>query len=328
MYYTVRTEESEEKRAFKVNINLDEELYAMLCNDAEKFRVIKKDGTANENGFINRVIRYYLGEYVDLMETRYETTLRIITEECPEMNVEKRGRIARNIAFSGIDCCRGSALRPARGLSLYVCADNRAPIYTVINRSFKDVSLSTFIREMLRSFMTLPVYRREQLIYADRIDTVEKAIRMNESVEYVSPGTRRIHHFFPAYIGHSEHEYFNYVVGQLDSENHTTFPIRIANMEDVYLAGNPAVFTGDFPLLLGRMKKNGIQFAIQQDRIYTVTLTAEGYEAFTRRYLERPVPLTAVHRDDGSVMMTFDCSEFQLNCFFRPFDGMIVDIEG
>ena len=312
----------------KTNIYLDDELYEKLKNDAERFKITRKDGSPNESRFINLVIKNFSGEYVHMTECRYENTLKMISEEVCDMSMDKLDRIARMVAYTNIDLLCKAKGRPCHNLSMYICEENWPVILKPLNRTFKDKGISTYIREMLHAFMQLPVYRREQLIYADRIAAVEEAIRLHESVCYKHPETQKWHHFFPAYIGYSDHEFYNYVVGQIDNEEHNTYPVRIANMVGVCAAAEPAVFTEDFNVYLERMKKNGIQFAVQDNRIFTVTVTRKGYDTFRKRYMERPVAVNTEFMDNDTVVMTFDCSEFQLDAFFRPFDGQIVEIRG
>ena len=135
------------------------------------------------------------------------------------------------------------------------------------------------------------------------------------------------HHFFPDCIEYARHEYYNYVIGQFDNDRHSTCPVRLMTMEEVFLTATEAVFTDDYYAFKERMLKNGVQFPIQDDKVFTVVLSPEGYRRFTKRYLERPAVISWHLRDDGSVVMTFDCSQFQLMSYFVPFGDEIVDME-
>ena len=79
-------------------------------------------------------------------------------------------------------------------------------------------------------------------------------------------------------------------------------------------------------MLMERTLRNGIQFAVQEDRLFTIVLSKDGYNNYLNRYLEQPEPIETEHMDDGSVRMTFDCSLFQLKGYFEPFRKQVTGI--
>ena len=309
----------------KISVYLNERQYRGILDDARCFSILRGDGRPNVNRFCNLALCNHLEKYTELMKRRFEKALKILRSR---FRNEKAGTIemaAREIAFANLDFGSEPKEKSGRSVSLLIDPDKQAMVQEAISRSFMDIDISEFIRGLLRSYLSFPFFMRERIIYADRIRIITKAIENRESVAYKHPGSGEWHHFYPAVIGYSKHEYYNYVVGQIDNSHHTTYAVRLSNMAQVYDAAMPAVFTEDFPLYLERMQRNGIQFGINEDRIYEVTLTEDGYEEFNRRYLEQPDPVSTQIRDDGSVRLAFDCSRFQLDKYFMPFNGKILE---
>ena len=310
-----------------IKVYLDAGLYGRIADDAGSFKITMDDGRPNRNRYINLIVSNYLGQYRAQMDRRFEENLEIIKEECRKETGRVQERAARRLAFKEINRGSESGAHSDRSVAIIIDRDNRPLVGEAINVSFKYEGVSVFLRSLIQSFMSLPVYRREQIIFADRLRIINEAIRMKESVKYKNRETGKCHVFSPAVVGYSMHEYYNYVVGQYVNAYHTIAPVRLATMDCVCRSENSAVFTSDFPMLMKRMLKNGIQFAIQEDRLFRVTLTKEGYDTFSRRYMEQPAPVKKEFRDDGSVVITFDCSWFHLNAYFTPFNGQIIDIE-
>ena len=101
----------------------------------------------------------------------------------------------------------------------------------------------------------------------------------------------------------------------------------MATLNDAFLSNKHSEFAPEFEEHYQRMKKHGIQFAIDKDDIYTVILTQDGYKDFKKNYLERPVPFENDPQPDenGNYTLKFDCSDMQFKKFFAPFKGKIIE---
>lgn len=307
----------------KVNVYVNEEMFNGINEDARNFKITKPSGSVNLNKLCNLIIYNYLEQYIERINHRAEVVYEILQSNGISPDDGKLMDMAKEIAYTDIVAASPSYGSKKRVLSLVIDRDKRATVKEAIFKSFKDIQISVFLRGLIGSYLDLPVYQRELIVYADRIRKIETAIEQHEAVRYKNRESGKIPQFFPSMIEHSKHEYFNYVVGQFDNDRHSTAPVRLANMDDLVLTGVSAVFTDDFETMKEKMLRNGIQFAIQDDQVHTVTLTPDGYRNFEKRYLERPEPLTTVFNEDGTVTLTFDCSMFQLEAYFCPFKDNI-----
>ena len=171
--------------------------------------------------------------------------------------------------------------------------------------------------------MTLPVYKREQVIYKDELSKINNAIIKKEKLSYYRKDTGKRHILNPYSVETSSYEMFNYLVGQFDySEKHKT-SIRISKISDIVPIHESAEFTDDFEICLKAMRRNGIQFAMDEVVLKTVELNENQYNAYKRKYLDRPA-IVSETLTDGIHICTFDCSDFQLETYFAPFDNNII----
>ena len=71
------------------------------------------------------------------------------------------------------------------------------------------------------------------------------------------------------------------------------------------------------------MEYNGIQFGIDKKTTTTILLNSSAFDSYNKNYVDRPEYTEIKYRQDGSVELTFNCSVFQLNKYFFPFNSII-----
>ena len=308
----------------KLNIYLSDSTLDQLTNDALGFLIKKKDNVPNRNKFCNLLIYNYLDQYMSQISKCSEETYALLEKTFPDSKRTLIKSLSRQIAYKNLVTATSDQGRSNKTLSLKIDNLKKTRILEALCSNLDDVDLSVFFRGLFQSYLSLPVYQREQIIYADRISSLDKAIHQEVSITYKNASTGKQNFFFPKLIQHSQHEYYNYVLGQFDNSHHGIGSIRIANLNDLYLSQRPANFSDEFEETIQRRKRNGVQFSYRENEIprHTITLTKEGYNKYLRRYLERPKPTSiSSNNDDGSVTLEFDCSEFQFNSYFKPFEN-------
>ena len=314
----------------KLNIYLSDSTLNQLTNDALGFLVKKKDNIPNRNKFCNLLIYNYLERYMSQVNKCSEETYALLEKTLPNSKKPLIRSLSRQIAYKNLVTATSDQGPVNKTLSLKIDNSKKTRILEALCNNLDEVDLSIFFRSLFQSYLSLPVYQREQIIYADRIAILDKAIRKEVSITYKNASTGKQNFFFPKLIQHSQHEYYNYVIDQFDNSHHGIGSIRIANLNDLYLSQRPAIFSDEFAETVKRMQRNGVQFSYSENENpkHTITLTKEGYNRYQRRYLERPEPTSISQiNDDGSVTLEFDCSEFQFNSYFRPFEDNIKDAD-
>jgi len=311
----------------KINIYLGDETYNKLIDDCKSFEIFRDNGNKlNINKFYNLLINNFLKDYLTSIDRLADNIFSQLQPIIAEKDDHKFRKASKRIAYNNSVKPIINKEKNNKTLSIIINKDSIPTIAAAIAKSLDDVELSVFFRGMILSYLSLPTYKREQIIFAKRYKTVLEAIKKKESIDYVTPKTKEIHTYYPAYVETSEHELFNYVIGEHVGKNHHTNSIRLARMENVYLSNKHSEFAPVFHEHYLRMKKHGVQFRIDKDEFHTILLTKEGYESFQSNYLERPIPFEEKPKpdQDGNFTLTFNCSEFQFNKYFEPFKDKII----
>ena len=313
----------------KINVYVSDQVFCQLTNDSRGFLVLKKDDSPNRNKLCNLLIYNYLDQYISQINKCAEDTYSLLEKTSMQSEWSSIKTLSRQIAYQNLVTVTSDQGRVNKTLSLKIDNSKKTKILEALSNNLEDVDLSVFFRGLFQSYLRLPVYQREQVIFADRMAILNKAIKEEVSVSYKNASTHKQNSFFPKLIQHSQHEYFNYAIGQFDNAHHGIGAIRIANMNELYVSQKPAVFSDNFTEIIKKMQRNGVQFSYRNNEKsnYIVTLTKDGFDNYKRRYLERPEPISSpVANADGSVTLKFDCSEFQLKAYFMPFGDNILEL--
>ena len=184
-----------------------------------------------------------------------------------------------------------------------------------------SLDISSFFRSMFLSYLSFPVYKREQFIYKKEIDSINKIIQNGEKMNYTNKDNNHSHFFNPYIIDHSPHELFNYLIGQFDHGDRHNTSIRVSKIKEIVPIHERSSFSGSFYECYDIIRKNGIQFGgIDEVLSRKVVLNEEQYRQYHRRYLDRPI-IIREEIEDGMHICHFNCSEFQLRAYFIPFDN-------
>lgn len=303
-----------------VKIYVSEEMHVQLCSDAERFKVVKRDGKVNMNLFLNDLIINYLQEYADRIDQTAMILLKSMDAHLFSAKKKEYERIARKAAFDMIT--KGSTYSGdlKKRFSVTIRSTSVDLICEAIFRSTGTSDVSAFLRGLFAQYLTLPIYKRELVIYKAAAERIQRIIDRGNKLIYTYGVNNRARQFNPYAITHSKDEIHNYLAGQQDNERHFNTVIRLNNIKHIEDTGEPVSFTENFRECYEAMVRNGIQYGnIDAVVIRRVHLTEEGVRRYEYRYTDRPEPVSKEQCEDGTWIYSFDCSLQQLESYFSPF---------
>ena len=268
----------------------------------------------NKNYFFNLLIANYIDEYVSILEKRKDKMLEVLNENIIGGNKEDFIEIAYKLAHNSIQS-EGYGDND-RFISLRIANDNVAPIASLISKT-NQPKVSVFLRNLFMSYLTLPAYKREQIIYAKQYNVMLKALSRNVKISYRNRKKRKSHTMSPYSVEQSLIEFHNYVIGTIDGKSGAT-SVKLLNMESVIMLSDKCELSDNFKEAYKVMQQNGIQFAVDELKRHKVYMSDEAYKKYNVRYIDKPVIVDSGADENGEYYI-FNCSKFQLENFFMPF---------
>ncbi len=293
----------------KIKVNLTESSYNKLIEDIGEFKVSKSDKTINKNKFINLLFKNFYSIYEDNIESTIDTINTVVDDK--ELSKE----IALKLQSSIVDSKNNYF---NKGLT-FILNEENSSLFEYIESNLLYMSASAYFRNMIMEYLSYPQYKREEIIYKDKVDKILEGINNKNIIQFkVNDKTVT---FKPYKLGTSKEEVYSYLIGKIaDVDKILSF--NISTIKDVVVTRDSYKFTKEEISLLEENIMNGIQFPYSSPYKCTIVLTQRGVETFEKRYVNRPIPVSV----DGN-KYTFSCSFFQLKSYFMAF-GADAIIEG
>ncbi len=296
-----------------IKVYLNIKTKELLEDDCEIF------GFNSRNKFYNVLITNYVNDYINHIEIDSKQTLAIMenlisTDSKEEFPIIAKKIVYKNISFEDIK-------ERSDYISLRINIDSIIQIAEIISATNEDIKFSAFFRDLFSNYLSLPVYRREQIIFNDQYKKIMKSIENKQKISYWNKNTRKSHNLSVHSIEQSRIEFHNYVVGS--SDNYAgAYSIKLSSIGSVRLLDEKSCFNNTFNECYEVMKRNGCQFGVEAPEIWKVYLTDDDIKIYNNRYLDRP-KIRKKGVDDKGKYYVFDCSKFQLEGYFNPFGGRI-----
>lgn len=304
----------ENSLAETIKIKLNKADYNLLLQDSKMF------GYTKTNKFINDLIINYIEDYYLQLEQTASSILVGMDKFSNEKDKIDFKIAARKTALNLYSHSSSYSKDLTSTLSVVIRESSRQIIVETIYKLKTDIQISVFFRSLFKSYLSLPEYKRELIIFKKLVDKLIPLLKKNK-IQYVSPG-KEPRYLNPYSIEHSNHELRNYLIGETDN-NHNVVSIRLMNIEKIYAIEEKASFRKDFEDCYNLMEKNGFQFSINEISDKTIKLTKKGYEIFNSRFIDRPHKESIEIKDDV-YSLTFKCSQAQLDFYFYPFNNEII----
>ncbi len=293
----------------KVKVNLTEEKYMKLLEDIKLFKISKSDRTINKNKFMNLLFRNFYSMYEKKNEAIVDTINSFIKDD--SLSREIMQKLENNMIDSKNNYFK-------RSLTFILNEENSTLFELIDNNKLMYISVSGYFRNLIFEYLSYPQYKREEIIYLDRVNKINEAISKNTTIfckMYDETTTIK-----PYKLATSKEEVYTYLVGINDKNMVRTY--NISTLSEIIIKNEPFTFTKDEKNLFEEIIKNGINFAYPKAYSVTIKLSDEGIKMFDRRYVNRPIPVSI----DGNVYK-FSCSFYQLKSYFLAF-GKEAYIEG
>ncbi|MGN1103976.1 MAG: hypothetical protein ACI4QI_03790 [Candidatus Coproplasma sp.] len=294
----------------KIKVSLPKDVLTTLKKDCEDFKILKADGSANFNSFINLLINNYYGTFTAKEESLHDD-IRSALAAVPDYYKEKAfGNLVKLFAvqnFSSPDKHNTTtfSFKPTKVA--------RKAISYIEQVVLQDESLSSFYRRMFISYTKATKNEREKIIHRENFELLNRALKKGKQVCIVLNNGDLFNNSSVYAVAAGKDELFNYVLIYSEKQNYT---IRLASIYSVSILAEKAVIAEENGKLFERQVACGAQYPMYSTDCepIRVQLTEKGKKLFDRIYLYRPTPV----KIEGDIY-TFDCSANQLLYYFERF---------
>ena len=302
----------------KYKIYLSEDIKTRLATDAELFEFTRENGTVNLNGFLKELIVNYFDQYRNDNEELLKSVLGELTS-AKELKPRTASALADKIIRTYINN-KDSGTGKSAVITLTVSGASYEIIQIIENNLLKDNSLSGYIKDMFLSYLSIPRNKREEIIFKDTYESINKAISEGRQLSFSSKGHDRKVIVEPYLIATSKEEQFSYLLCH-DRRAKKNRSFRISRLSNVFITSN--TFTKD-PKIEDELVRKGLRspHSMSEDIHAVVKITERGRQMYTIIVKNRPY-VTYIDGDEYH----FDWPEMQLEDYFRRFGKDAVVIE-
>lgn len=311
----------------KINIYMSERMKQELYQDADRFEVFyDKNHKLIMNRFLSRLIKEYYEPY---KEEQGRLSASIKAALTPLIDSKRAGEIAKGLTgkLTHRHKTYGDDSESTR-VSYKPTHDTDKHITDIRNSSPAGAKLSTELRRMFSSYLSMPMYERERIIFKTITEKLAEYCQSRTPIRFTSskaPSNMQFH-VIPYEIVHGSDEMFNYLICQCYDEEKqccqaSTF--RLCRLGWPYLDEDPPakVIQKDVKAHLEKMKRCGPQYAINEDIETIIQLTPVGQKSYAAQYLGRPNYLKRQELENGYCNYIFENSTRQLFFYFRRFSA-------
>ncbi|MBP5774279.1 MAG: WYL domain-containing protein [Clostridiales bacterium] len=301
----------------KYKIYLSEDTKTRLATDAELFEFTRDNGTVNLNGFLKELIVNYFDQYRNDNEELLSSVLGELTS-VKEMKPRAASALADKIIRTYINN-RDTGTGKSAVITLTVSGASYEIIKIIENNLLKDNSLSGYMKDMFLSYLSIPRNKREEIIFKDAYETINKAISAGRLLSFSSRGHDHKVIVEPYLIATSKEEQFSYLLCY-DQRQKKSRSFRISRLSNVFVTSH--TFTKDqniFDELIRKSQRS--PYSMSEDIHAVVRMTERGKEMYTMIVKNRPY-VTYIDGDEYH----FDWPEMQLEDYFRRFgkDAVVI----
>ena len=296
----------------KYKIYLSEDTKTRLINDAELFEFYRNDGTVNLNGFLKELIVNYFDQYRRDNDELLNDMLGELTS-VKTLKSEDASVLADKIIRTYINK-KETASGKSAVITLTVSGESYNIIKIIENNLLKDNSLSGYVKDMFLSYLSIPRNKREEIIFKETYETINKAIANNRILTFTSANShsKQTVTVEPYLIATSKEEQFSYLLCH-NSQFKRDHTFRISRLRNVFITSD--TFTRNDEVQ-ARLTQTGLRHphSAAPDIHAVVRLTERGKQMYKMIVKNRPT-VTTVDCDKYE----FDWPEMQLEDYFRRF---------
>ncbi|MBO4450058.1 MAG: WYL domain-containing protein [Clostridiales bacterium] len=301
----------------KYKIYLSEDTKTRLANDAELFEFTRDNGTVNLNGFLKELIVNYFDQYRNDNDELLSNLLGEFNA-VKTLKSKEASALAEKIIRTYINNKEPQTGKSAV-ITLTVSGESYEIIKIIENNLLKDNSLSGYMKDMFLSYLSIPRSKREEIIFKDTYEAINRAISESRLLSFTSRGHDRKAVVEPYLIATSKEEQFSYLLCH-DQKQKKNRSFRISRLSNVFITSH--TFKKD-DRIENELTRKGLRspHSMSKDIHAVVQMTERGKQMYTMIVKNRPY-VTYVDGD----LYHFDWPEMQLEDYFRRFgkDAVVV----
>ena len=313
----------------KISIYVPHSTKHKLEEDARLFEVFKhRNLEINLNRFLGNLL---LG-YYDQFDIDTRRSIGLISDV---LKKHVRKVIPNEIEGTALEIVRTLSTtlnthgEKSERLSLKPTSATIAVINLIRNTNTSDSISNSFVR-IFDSYFQKPTYRREQIIYKDKYDSLQSSIFQNRTITFSTTKNPDIRHIvFPYMITTGTDELFNYLLcaerdndsGELKAKSY-----RLCRITNVHINRETIELSNIVKQRLDKMSIYGPAYEINDNDECCVFLTKEGHKSYSMVYSQRPPYKNIIPVKDGYLYF-FDCSKEHVERYFRRFNPIDVIIK-
>lgn len=296
----------------KYKIYLSEDTKTRLINDAELFEFFRNDGSVNLNGFLKELIVNYFEQYRQDNEELLNSVLGELSS-VKTLKAKDASVLAEKIIRTYINN-KENASGKSTVITLTVSGESYNIVRIIENNLLKDNSLSGYIKDMFLSYLSIPRNRREEIIFRQTCEALNRAIAESKVISFTSTNSNNQIAVTaePYLIATSKEEQFSYLLchGHHSDRDHT---FRISRLRNVFVTSDTFVRSRKTAERLTRIGMRSPHSAAPD--IHAVVLMSERGKQMYKMIVKNRPSVSLI--EDGKYH--FDWPEMQLEDYFRRF---------
>ena len=309
----------------KIKFYVPESTDRIIRSDAEQFEIYKPNGEqVNLNRFLSLLIVGYYAEYKQEINEATETIRELIGTHLHinKQREELTRKLVEHVIFPETHKRKGIRSIP---MSLKPTYDTDR-IITEISQSIvgTDDYISQYLRRMLMSYCSKPVYERERIIFRDNVEFLEEACGTQREISFTTTiNPQIVRHVIPYKLVYGTEERFNYLLGQeynAHLKKNVAISFRLCRINRPAFSLSSGVLEDSVRKYLDLTGKNGPQYAMNEEIETCVRLSEKGEQSFRMIYFGRPIVSRKEKEKDGSMLYYFYSSTDQLFRYFLRFN--------
>ena len=268
---------------------------------------------------ISRSIENELGRYqsgLDRFDENTRLQVRRMLEDAHRKKIEEK--IKSHDSYGGI---KFKLNKENLEYLTRECPEDKNMIYQGNGRAV----IGKYLKALFEEYCERSYLERERIIYADRFDTIETAIKNGEQLKALlrddpKMGSAKYVHIKPYKIVTDPLSMYHYLAGYLSSPKEKpdeSFSYRISGFKDIKrLKERSFIKKESRTRLEEEIRENGPQFLCGNLAEFKIRLTDEGIAKYNRLLHLRPQYASI---DQSKKIYTFRCTEQQIEYYFFKF---------
>lgn len=286
----------------------------------EDFQFIKKDNSINKNQFYNIIVKNMMEKQDIDFERNRAQLLQIMEQHVTNTNdlEDILYELEEMIAFRNEDKTNRShgyyiSFRPSKKLEgLY---------QRIEDENLARNTISNFYRQLFNSYARMPQDAREEIIFQEQVQWIEKSIRLKRKLKINLSGSSI--DFLPYMLVKTEDEQYNYLIGGVQKKGYLRiFSLHLYKLKDIYLTKEIYSFSEEeIDLFEKSIIRGPREVNIRTARV-VVQFTEKGKQLFRKMYVNRPIPASI-----GGNIYTFESSVDNIFIYFSRFGKEAIILE-